>query len=169
MVYTKLLKMMLGVGLAICFAAGVPAQGAQAGSQENSTPVEKEFACAPTQADSMGPFYKPGVPLRVSVGEGYILHGTVRSAVDCSPIAGSRIELWLAGPNGNYDDEHRATIVTTTGEYRFRSNFPPSYSSRPPHIHIRVSADGYRTLVTQHYPKKGNSQGSMDLVLVPER
>jgi protocatechuate 3,4-dioxygenase beta subunit len=67
-----------------------------------------------------------------------------------------------------FDDEHRAAIVTATGEYGFESNFPPGYASRPPHIHIRVSAEGYRTLVTQHYPKKETSKGSMDLVLIPE-
>jgi len=52
--------------------------------------------------------------------------------------------------------------------YHFESNFPPSYASRPPHIHIRVSVKGYRTLVTQHYPQKGTKEGHFDLVLIPE-
>ena len=39
---------------------------------------------------------------------------------------------------------------------------------RPSHIHIRVSAEGYRTLVTQHYPQKGIAEGHFDLVLIPE-
>jgi protocatechuate 3,4-dioxygenase beta subunit len=33
------------------------------------------------------------------------------------------------------------------------SNFPPGYSGRPPHIHIRISANGFRSLATQHYPE----------------
>jgi protocatechuate 3,4-dioxygenase beta subunit len=53
------------------------------------------------------------------------------------------------------------------GSYRFESNAPPKYNFRPPHIHIRVTADGFKTLVTQHYPKGGSSEGSFPLVLVP--
>ncbi len=45
--------------------------------------------------------------------------------------------------------------------------FPPPYSGRPPHIHLRVSADGYQTLVTQYYPADGRAEGAFDLVLVP--
>jgi protocatechuate 3,4-dioxygenase beta subunit len=130
--------------------------------------AEDRFACKPTPPDSLGPFYQPNAPLRISVGEGYLLAGEVKSAADCFPIPGARIELWLAGPDGKYDDEHRATILSgQTGEYRFASNFPPGYGNRPPHIHIRVSAEGYQTLVTQHYPEKGSERATFDLVLVP--
>jgi len=168
MFHSKLSNIAIGVGLVVCLGGGVSSQVSQAGPKQASS-LQREFACAPTPADSLGPFYKPDALLRDAVGEGYVLQGAVRSAVDCSPIANGRIEFWLAGPNGSYDDEHRATIAATSGEYRFESNFPQGYASRPPHIHIRASADGYRSLVTQHYPKKGTSQGSMDLVLVPER
>jgi hypothetical protein len=33
----------------------------------------------------------------------------------------------------------------------------------------RVTAKGYRTLVTQHYPVAGYTQGTFDLVLAPAR
>jgi protocatechuate 3,4-dioxygenase beta subunit len=56
-----------------------------------------------------------------------------------------------------------------SGAYRFESNFPPGYFGRPPHIHVKVSAPGFKTLVTQHYPEKGHTQAVFDLVLVPER
>jgi len=55
--------------------------------------------------------------------------------------------------NGEYDDAHRATIIAdASAAYRFESNLPPPYSGRPPHIHLRVSARNFKTLVTQHYP-----------------
>lgn len=128
----------------------------------------ESFECAPTPADSKGPFYKPDAPVRSFVGKGYILTGTVKSAQDCSPIPDARIEFWLANPDGDYDDEHRATVFSgESGSYRFESNFPPKYTFRPRHIHIRVSAEGYKTLVTQHYPEKGTSGGEFDLVLRP--
>lgn len=35
-------------------------------------------------------------------------------------------------------------------------------------IHIQVSVDGFQILATQHYPAKGQIEGSFDLVLWPE-
>lgn len=127
-------------------------------------------ACVPTPTDALGPFYKPGAPERNSVGKGYTLRGTVRSSADCAALKGARIELWLAGPDGAYSDAYRATIYSdSAGAYRFESSFPPPYAGRPPHIHLRVSAEGFKTLVTQHYPVKGESGAAFDLVLIPAK
>jgi protocatechuate 3,4-dioxygenase beta subunit len=124
--------------------------------------------CAPTESDQLGPFYKAGAPIRSVVGKGYVLRGVVRSSRDCAVIAGARIELWLAGPDGEYDDDHRATIIADPkGAYRFECNEPPPYFGRPPHIHLRVSVAGFQTLVTQHYPEKGVREADFDIVLVP--
>jgi protocatechuate 3,4-dioxygenase beta subunit len=143
----------------VAFALVVLAVGASsAGSNAASR-------CAPTRADALGPFYKAGAPVRSKVGTGYVLQGRVLTT-GCRPIARARVELWLANPRGEYDDAHRATIVATRdGRYRLQSNRPPSYESRPPHIHIRVSARGYRTLVTQHYPRGTRTSAVLNLVL----
>jgi protocatechuate 3,4-dioxygenase beta subunit len=126
--------------------------------------------CRPTKPDMLGPFYKPNAPVRSSVGEGYVLQGTVRSAPACTPVAGARIEFWLTGPDGEYDDAHRATLFADAeGAYRFASNFPQPYSGRPPHIHIRVSGEGFNTLITQHYPQPDKTAASFDLILTPIR
>jgi protocatechuate 3,4-dioxygenase beta subunit len=127
------------------------------------------MTCSPTRPDGLGPFYEPGAAVRSIVGQGYVLSGVVRSSAVCSPIAGARIEFWLAGPDGRYDDDHRATVISDDlGKYRFESNFPPGYGSRPPHIHIRITAAGHKALVTQHYPAAGSKEGALDLVLVRE-
>jgi protocatechuate 3,4-dioxygenase beta subunit len=127
-----------------------------------------ETNCQPTSEDYLGPFYKAGAPVRSSVGKGYELTGLVMSAANCAPIPQASIELWLVNPDGSYDDEHRATIFANkTGEYRFESNFPSGYSGRPPHIHMRISAKGFKTLVTQHYPADDQTTGEFDIVLVP--
>jgi len=124
--------------------------------------------CESTERDALGPFYKPGAPERQSVGTGYVLTGMVRSAKDCAPIPGATIEFWLAGPDGGYDDAHRATVTADErGSYRFESNAPPPYYGRPPHIHLRVSIKGFVTLVTQHYPEKGRREANFDVVLSP--
>lgn len=126
--------------------------------------------CAPTPWDEIGPFYKPGAPVRSVLGRGYLLSGTVRSSRDCAPIPGARVEIWHASPNGSYDDAHRATLYADrSGRYRLETSLPAGYASRPPHIHILVDAKGFEGLVTQHYPKKRAAGASFDLVLVPEK
>ncbi len=127
------------------------------------------FECIPTPTDMMGPFYEPGAPVRNAVGSGYLMTGTVKSAADCSPVPEAEIEFWLTGPHGRYDDAHRATLFADgSGNYRFRSNYPTAYGFRPPHIHIRVTANGFAPLVTQHYPEENATRGKLDLVLRPE-
>jgi protocatechuate 3,4-dioxygenase beta subunit len=122
--------------------------------------------CRATAPDSLGPFYEPGAPVRSRVGTGYLLRGRVLSATTCLPLRRARIEFWLVNEQGEYDDAHRATIFAgTDGRYRFQSNRPVGYASRPPHIHVRVTARGYRTLVTQHYPRAGRARAVFDLVL----
>jgi protocatechuate 3,4-dioxygenase beta subunit len=36
---------------------------------------------------------------------------------------------------------------------------------RLPHIHIRVVAPEHEELITQHYPKAGNSSADFDMIL----
>lgn len=126
-----------------------------------------ETACRATAPDSLGPFYEPGAPVRAKVGTGYVLTGRVLRAGRCTVVPRARIEVWLANADGEYDGAHRATLFATRrGAYRFESNKPPAYSTRPPHVHLRVSARGYRTLVTQHYPREGATRAVFNLVLV---
>jgi len=116
----------------------------------------------------MGPFYRPGAPLRSQIGKGYLLTGTVKSAIDCSEISASLIEFWQTGPDGRYDDAHRAAVITgESGGYQLETDIPGEYLTRPAHIHIRVSAPGFRTLVTQHYLRRGTTSSVFDLTLIP--
>lgn len=134
---------------------------------QSQTPVSP-ITCSPTPPDQLGPFYIPNAPVRSRVDEGHILQGTVLSTMNCAPISGAQLEFWQVGPDGEYDDEHRATtFADENGRYTFESNLPPAYSGRPPHIHIRVSATVHETLVTQYYPSDGQLVGSFDLVLIP--
>lgn len=131
--------------------------------------AEAHFKCQPTAEDEMGPFYRPGAEVRNEVGNGYLLLGTVKAAADCSGIANAQVELWMTGPQGFYSDEWRATLYSADdGKYYFKSHTATDYGARPPHIHIRVTADGYEELVTQHYPKIDAGMGMFDLVLIPQ-
>jgi len=128
----------------------------------------EEYLCPPTPPDADGPFYRPGAPLRNRIGSGYLLDGEVKSARDCAPVRGARIEFWLAGPDGNYDDRWRATVLPRPdGRYYFACHFPGPYGSRPPHIHLRITAPGFQELFTQHYPVPREKHATFDLVLLP--
>jgi protocatechuate 3,4-dioxygenase beta subunit len=126
------------------------------------------FQCKPTQAGEMGPFYRPDVSYRTSIGSGYLLQGTVKSASDCNPIPAAMIELWMTGPEGRYGDAWRATLSSNdNGTYHFESHAPTYFNNRRPHIHIRITAEGFEPLVTQHYPVKEAGEGIFDLILIP--
>ena len=143
---------------------------ALAAVMSGSAPGTAARSCKVTRADALGPYYVPGAPVRSRVGSGYVLSGVVRSTHGCRPLARARIEFWLAGPDGEYDAAHRATVFSRdSGRYTFTSNFPGRYGGRPPHIHIRVSKRGFRTLVTQHYPREGRVRGTFNLVIAPSR
>ena len=106
-----------------------------------------------------------GVPCWVS--------GTVRST-EGMPLVGARVDVWEADEDGYYDVQYegdrtagRGWLRTGEGgEYRFWSVRPSAYPipddgpvgrlltatdrgpMRPAHLHFKVEAPGYRTLVT---------------------
>ena len=131
-------------------------------------PVDSQPACKATAPDMLGPFYVPNAPPRERTGDGLTVHGAVRSARDCKPLAKAQIEWWSANGRGEYDDGHRATQFSDTGgAFRYVTDMPGRYPGRPPHVHVRVSAAGHRTLVTQIYPKEGQGEIAFDFVLQP--
>jgi hydroxyquinol 1,2-dioxygenase len=107
-----------------------------------------------------------GVPCRF----GGTVHGP-----DGEPVAGALIEVWQSDETGNYDVQYpeldhaqgRGRLRTDEqGRYLFSSVRPEAYPiphdgpvgelltvagrgpMRPAHIHFKVSAPGYRTLIT---------------------
>jgi hypothetical protein len=152
-------------------SAGVIAVVLLGGSAQPGTAA----SCTPTRAthpnESKNPNYKPGAPVRSSVGKGHVLVGVVRSSTDCMPLVRVRIEFFQAGPkgysNGKTSWAGRATVFTRgDGSYRFEGPFPSTYAQRP-HIHLRASVGGYVTLNTSYYPRRGETRGRFDLVLPP--
>ena len=146
-------------------ATVAPTEAPQAAAATATFPA----ACAPTQPDMLGPYFTPGAPTRAVVGEGYVLEGVVRTADGCAPVANAVIEVWQAGADGEYRDEYRATLTSDAdGYYRFQGPFPAPYAGRPSHIHLRITAPGFRELVTQHYPQNSATSAVFDLILQPE-
>ncbi len=93
----------------------------------------------------------PGEP-----GQIIAIQGVIRGA-DCAPIPYATVEVWQADAAGAYHDTKlRAALdADGVGAYGFRSVMPGAYLQatgyRPAHLHYRVSAPGFATLVTQIY------------------
>ncbi|MBF6065910.1 intradiol ring-cleavage dioxygenase [Nocardia terpenica] len=120
----------------------------------------------------------PEVPLGGDIahgakGEPCYVDGVIRSTSGDS-VPGARIDVWEADSDGFYDVQYEGDRSAgrgwlrsgAAGEYRFWSVLPSSYPiphdgpvgdllraaerspMRPAHLHFRVTAPGYRTLVT---------------------
>ena len=124
----------------------------------------------PTTADILGPFYRPGAPMRTDLvrpgTKGEILHfgGTIFNKDGKTPAKNAFVEIWHCNENGVYDNTsddyiYRAAWKTSgDGKYNFRTIRPVPYSAsqvswRPAHIHMRISGTGEQDLVTQIYFK----------------
>lgn len=116
------------------------------------------FTCR-TARDAEGPFYKANAPLRNIIkaeGTPLSIEGRILKGDDCkTPVASAVVDIWHCDNNGDYDMNGykcRAQVKTdSNGNYHFTTIFPPSYGSRPRHIHFKIRAAGYRELTTQLY------------------
>lgn len=128
-------------------------------SLATSTPI---VTCSPTFSDEGSPTYRPNAPVRTVVGRGHVVTGVVLSSRDCQPIANAKLEFWPEEEGLGHPDLSRATFYTdSTGKYRFECN-PPE------HIHMRISANGFRTIYNNSYHPEGKAEGVFNIVLVPE-
>jgi catechol 1,2-dioxygenase len=144
------------------FAAGAcaPAQ-TQSASTAPST-LTPPATCTPTRADAPAN-YKADAPVRNKIGAGgYVIEGVVMR-LDCTPVPEARIEFWHVNADGNYDDDHRATVVADDhGRDRLNTTRPVAYGGGRAHVHIRVSRPG-KSLVAVHFPE-GAPVDRVDLV-----
>ncbi len=114
-----------------------------------------------TQRDAEGPYYKNGAPVKSVIeteGEPLTITGTIFQSSDCTTtVSNATIDIWHCDSNGKYDNEGfkcRGLVKTdSNGKYSFKTIFPPSYGSRPRHIHIKVRANGFKELTSQIYFK----------------
>lgn len=131
----------------------------------------------PTESDILGPYFRPGTPYIAKVtpplAEGNIImiRGRVWGIDTKKSLVGACIHIWQADCNGRYDNDdpknppnpgvfaYRTRVVTDEqGCYQFESVHPGRYKIgpdrwRPSHIHYKIVAPGYQTLVTQLYFK----------------
>lgn len=134
----------------------------------------EELTRTPEQGE--GPFYPDKLPLDTdndlvtvnnsttpAVGEITHLSGRILNTRG-EPVRNALIEIWQVDSNGCYIHSQGAGgrkrdgnfqgfgrfVTGSTGEYRFRTIKPVVYSSRPPHIHMKVKSAA-EELTTQCY------------------
>lgn len=126
----------------------------------------------PTTTDILGPFYRPGAPVRTNLNppgfNGEILHfsGTIFKEDGKTPVNNCLVEIWQCQENGLYDNVSDDFLyrgsqqVSKDGKYHFITTIPIPYPTeenspvfRPAHIHMRISVKGQQDLITQVYLK----------------
>jgi catechol 1,2-dioxygenase len=132
-------------------------------------------ADTPTTTDILGPFYRPGAPLRTNLrlpgskGTPIVLKGKIFKEDGNTPINDAFVEIWHCDEKEVYDNtsddyNYRGGQKTKAdGTYEFKSILPVPYKAnpaiesswRPAHIHMRVSVPGQQDLITQIYFKDG--------------
>lgn len=119
---------------------------------------------------------------RRASGQVIYIKGTILDS-QCKPIKNANVEIWQACESGKYNhprdpnpaplDPHfrywAEAFSDVDGSYWFKSILPGAYPAssvwtRPPHIHFRIAALGYRELVTQMY-FEGQNLNDRDLIL----
>jgi protocatechuate 3,4-dioxygenase beta subunit len=127
-----------------------------------------------TPRQTEGPFYPVEIPadhdadllrngpVRYAKGQAVWVEGTVVD-LDGRALQGAAVEIWQCDEAGHYHhpgDGNRAdpafqgfgrVAVDREGRYRFRTIRPVAYSSRTPHIHVKVRLGARELLTTQLY------------------
>lgn len=150
--------------------------------------VSQAAAPGTTEPTVFGPFHVDGAPERAFAnsivdtdlgGEPLTVRGAVRT-LDGEPLAGARLDVWQAAPNGLYDVQDTGQepmnlrglfTARDDGTYEFRTVRPVAYPIpgdgpvgemlratgrsrwRPAHIHFVVSAPGHKQVITHVFDR----------------
>ncbi|MGH9673457.1 MAG: intradiol ring-cleavage dioxygenase [Bryobacteraceae bacterium] len=129
--------------------------------------VEATAECDETEDNIEGPYYKAGAPERDALLEKGMpgIRLEVRGRVlntRCEPIPNAILDVWHCDDKGAYDNTgyvYRGRIqADRRGNYVIRTIVPPPYkvsetSTRPAHLHLKLSGKDTKLLTTQLYFK----------------
>lgn len=136
-----------------------PAQQQESQAQDNIHLTEVTKDCNGTVTPSLteGPYYKSGSPKRTNLQDEAIAGIKLTATgyvfdTNCQPVALARLDFWQADGNGNYDNVgyklrgHQYT--DSSGKYVLETVIPGRYSSRTPHIHVKIRSDENSSVLT---------------------
>jgi protocatechuate 3,4-dioxygenase beta subunit len=140
-------------------------------------PLSAAAALLPTPAQTSGPFYPLTLPLDSDndlvqvAGQAASAAGTITHVggrvldLNGRAVPSARVEIWQCDANGRYHNVrdrnpgtedpgfqgYGQTLTAADGGYRFRTIRPVAYPGRTPHIHFKISGNGFDSLTTQLY------------------
>lgn len=127
------------------------------------TPTACSVTLTPAQTE--GPYYLAGAPMKASLveagmaGTRVILTGRVLTN-QCVPVAGAIVDVWQADDAGVYDLKgfrlRGKVTADAQGNYAIETILPGLYPGRTRHIHVKVTIPGGPTLTSQvYFPNEG--------------
>lgn len=130
----------------------------------------------PTPAQTEGPFFTPGTPLKrdftadaAGGGTRIAIAGYVLTR-DCEPVPGALVELWHADDDGEYDNDgfrlRGHQFADAQGRWWFETIVPGLYPGRTRHFHVKVQRSGGPVLTTQLY-FPGEAANERDFIFDP--
>jgi len=142
--------------------ATTPAPAARAGAP---SATRAPRSCGATQSNPGGTNnYIPDAPERDALGEGFEITGTVRSAAGCRPLAGQRVQVWLATETGGEQD-NRATVTTDEdGRYTIETD-PTIPQFGEPNIHVGHAGQGYEDVFIRRVVDLDDRRATVNLTL----
>jgi protocatechuate 3,4-dioxygenase beta subunit len=106
------------------------------------------------------PNHREGAPFRAKLspphaeGQVLVVKGRVAHAITGDGVAHAVLDAFQADAAGHYDSdgyEYRARVLTDEqGRFEFETIVPSNYGPAP-HIHFRITADGFRERRTDMY------------------
>lgn len=144
--------------------AGAPPDTAPAPpATAEATPAPR--SCEATQSNPGGTNnYVQDAAERESLGQGFEITGTVRSAAGCRPLEGRRVQVWLATETGGEQD-NRATVRTdAAGRYRIGTD-PTVPQFGEPNIHVGHAGQGYRDVFIRRVVDLDDRRATVNLTL----
>lgn len=157
-------------------------------AEPESAPAADTGGCTYTNDNILGPYYRPGAPLRTNLvesgmgGTRLVVRGRVMGQGCKSGLADAVLDVWQADSEGRYDNDGHAPLdpkryvlrgrllTDGDGRYEFATIIPGRYLNggqyRPAHIHVRLAAAGHRPLTTQLY-FEGDPYNAVDPFIKP--
>jgi protocatechuate 3,4-dioxygenase beta subunit len=154
-------RRLLELGLALPPAALLLGEFADAtAARLQATPACDDGDEDPTLAQTEGPYFSPGSPLRRSLlapglkGTRLTLTGRVLST-RCRPVPRALLSFWQCDARGVYDNVgfrlRGHQLTDARGRYRLETIVPGIYPGRTRHIHVKGQAPRRPVLTTQLY------------------
>lgn len=137
-----------------------PTMAMTAAPAPTQAPVATACKVTLTPAQTEGPYYLAGAPMKASLveagmaGTRVLLTGRVITS-QCAPVAGAIVDVWQADDAGAYDLKgyrlRGKVTADAQGTYAIETILPGLYPGRTRHIHVKISIPGGATVTTQVY------------------